>query len=222
MSAFNAIAALAILNNPSLKNVSPDQKTLGVGTAAVIKGVLGVLPSLLIAQQAQQATAAGTGGGISPDVTPQDVEVPDVTSKHPPMAEAILAVQSSQLVAVQDAPAYSTEFKQGLVVGQDPSAGEFVALGSNVRIRASAGPPPPVPDPDKDLDTDLTNKISEAKTELEGKISAATTDLEGKISDAKTGLEGKIDKNAEALQRIEAHLTGPGSGSASRSRPQDK
>jgi PASTA domain len=211
MSAFNAIAALAILNNPSLKNVSPDQRTLGVGTAAVIKGVLGILPSLLIAQQAQQATAAGTGGGFSPDVTPQDVEVPDVTSKHPPMAEAILAVQSSQLVAVQDAPAFSTEFAQGLVVGQDPSAGEFVTLGSNVRIRASAGPPPPVPDPDKDLDTDLTNKISEAKTELEGKI-----------SDAKTGLEGKIDKNAEALQRIEAHLTGPGSGSASRSRPQDK
>jgi hypothetical protein len=190
MSAFNAIAALAILSNPRLK-ISQDQATLGVGTAAIINGTVGLLPPLLIAQQAQGNNQFGTKGQFGASAT-EPVVVPDVSSNKPLEAAAKTTLQAAQLVAVE-VRAFTAGVDDtgkavddtGKVVGQDPPAGSQVQLGSKVTIVVSDGsPPPPVPVTDQDLDTDLTSKIN-----------AATTELEGKIAD-----------NAAALARIEEKL----------------
>ena len=189
MSAFNAIAALAILSNSRLK-ISQDQATLGVGTAAIINGTVGLLPPLLIAQQAQGNNQFGTKGQFGASA-PAAVVVPDVSSNKPLEAAAKTTLQAAQLVAVE-VRAFTAGVDDtgkavddtGKVVGQDPPAGSQVPLGSNVTIVVSDGSPPPVPVTDQDLDTDLTSKIN-----------AATTELEGKIAD-----------NTAALARIEAKL----------------
>ena len=182
MSSFNAIAALAILSNPRLK-ISKDQLITGVGTAAVVNGTVGLLPPLLIAQQAQ---GKGQGGTFARTFAPEQVVVPDVSSNKPLEADAKKTLQAAQLVAVEDRAFTAGVDDTGKVVGQDPPAGSQVPLGSNVTIVVSDGPPPPpVPGTDQDLDTDLTNKIKAATVELEGKIAenaAALARIERKLN----------------------------------------
>lgn len=180
MSLFNAVAAFAILNSP---NVSQDQKILGVGSAAVINGTLGLVAPALIAQQ---ATSRGGGGGAAGGL----VDVPDVSSAHPAADAATKTLQGDRLVAVlDDTSTFSNEVTKGLVISQDPPAGSRVPLDSTVTIVVSRGAPSPAVT-EADLDTDLTNKIESAKTELEGKIDDARTELDGRL----TSIEQKLDQ----------------------------
>src|ERR1700730_3301816 len=158
LDGLNAAAAAAILTNAG---VDSETKTRGVIVSAFVPCPLGLAVPLILAQQ---NPAQGGGGSVPALPPPDNVVVPDVSSAHQAVADAMAALKKDRLVRVQMAAFY--DVAPDHVVSQDPPAGRLVRLDSAVSIVVSAGAPPAQDAPPGDIDADLTKKIDEAEKKL--------------------------------------------------------
>jgi hypothetical protein len=145
----NFAAAQAILRN---QNVDPGTATRSSLAAGLLPGVVGLALPLIIARNNQQPRAAENGGGMS-----KLTKVPDVTAAE--NFEAARELLSDAGLAARRELAFDPDHPKGTVVAQDPEAGSYAPLQSEVKVVVSNGPRPL---PDDDVGNLIVARVAEA------------------------------------------------------------